>query len=166
MGLLSDLQMGLGLKDRDRKYYEDTAQSIENQRGEAASRRYRDRVGLDDGTKLGSKKMPFRGGLLSNMKFGEYTSVGDMFDRGGPNAKGGVFQGGGLLSDIANMLFGTTQQTSGFGTSAKILGKRRDETGLSRPFDNSFHTQYRTALANNLLPPMTTYDDYYDKMFP
>ena len=61
MGLLSDiandLQMGFGLKDRDRKYYEATARSIENQRGEAAGRRYRDRVGLDDGTKLGSKKM-------------------------------------------------------------------------------------------------------------
>ena len=171
MGLLSDiandLQMGFGLKDRNREYYEKTAQSIENQRGEAAGRRYRDRVGLDDGTKLGSKKMPFRGGLLGGMDidFGAYKNMKDMFDRGGPDASGGVFQGGGLLSDIANALFPPTQ-TSGFGTSAKILGDRRDETGLSRPYDNTFHAQYRAALANNLLPPMTTYDDYYDKMFP
>lgn len=174
MGLLSDiandLQMGFGLKDRDRKYYEATAKSITNQRGEAAGRRYRDRVGLDDGTKLGSKKMPFRGGLLSGMDidFGAYKSIKDMFDRGGPGASGGVFKGGGLLSDIANLLTKRTPitQTSGFGTSAKILGERNDETGLSRPFDNRFHEQYRAALANNLLPPMTTYDDYYDKMFP
>ena len=171
MGLLSDiandLQMGFGLKDRNREYYEKTAQSIENQRGEAAGRRYRDRVGLDDGTKLGSKKMPFRGGLLGGMDidFGAYKNMKDMFDRGGANASGGVFQGGGLLSDIANALFPPTQ-TSGFGTSAKILGERKDDTGLSRPFDNRFHEQYRAALFNNSLPPMTTYDDYYDKMFP
>lgn len=168
MGLLSDLQMGFGLKDRDRKYYEDTAQSIENQRGEAAGRRYRDRVGLDDGTKLGSKKMPFRGGLLSNMKFGEYTSVGDMFDRGGPNAKGGVFQGGGLLSDIANMLFGTTQQTSGFGTSASLLPPLTGtDSGMNeRPFNADFYNQYLSARFEKKIPEMMTYNEFYDKMFP
>ena len=171
MGLLSDiandLQMGFGLKDRDRKYYEATAKSITNQRGEAAGRRYRDRVGLDDGTKLGSKKMPFRGGLLGGMDidFGAYKSIKDMFDRGGPGASGGVFQGGGLLSDIANALFPPTQ-TSGFGTSAKILGERKDATGVSRPYDVNFERKYRNALFTNEIPNMSTYDDYYDMMFP
>ena len=163
MGLLSDiandLQMGFGLKDRDKDYYKRTAKTIGKSRGEMAANRYMER--------MEKSNFPKRGLLLGGMDidFGAYKNMKDMFDRGGANASGGVFQGGGLLSDIANALFPPTQ-TSGFGTSAKILGERRDETGLSRPYDNTFHAQYRAALANNLLPPMTTYDDYYDKMFP
>ena len=113
--------------------------------------------------------MPFRGGLLSNMKFGEYTSVGDMFDRGGPNAKGGVFQGGGLLSDIANMLFGTTQQTSGFGTSSKLLEPlTEDDQGinLKRPYNPDFYRQYLSDYEFNKIPKTMTYNQYYDLMFP
>lgn len=174
MGLLSDiandLQMGFGLKDRNRDYYESTAKSITNQRGEAAGRRYRDRVGLDDGTKLGSKKMPFRGGLLGGMDidFGAYKNIKDMFDRGGADASGGVFKGGGLLSDIGNLLTNRTPitRTAGFGNSAKLLGERTNASGLSRPFEVDFHAQYLAALENKTIPDMTTYDDYYDMMFP
>lgn len=103
MGLLSDLQMGLGLKDRDRKYYEQTAKSIEKQRGEAAAQKYRDRTGLTSGAKVGSKNMPFRGGLMSG-SFGQYRDVNDMFDGGGPMARGGQYEGGGLLSFLGNLL--------------------------------------------------------------
>jgi hypothetical protein len=169
MGLLSDLQMGLGLKDRNRKYYEDTAKSITKQRGEAAGRRYRDRVGLDDGTKLGSAKMPFRGGLLSfNTDIGEYKNINDMFDRGGANASGGVFQGGGILSELANMLFSPTQQTSGFGTSASLLPPLTGtDSGMNeRPFNADFYDQYLSARFERKIPDMMTYNEFYDKMFP
>jgi len=174
MGLLTDiandLKMGFGLKDRNRKYYESTAKSIGNQQGEAAGKRYRERIGLDDGTVLGSKKMPFRGGLLGGMDidFGQYKNMKDMFDRGGPDASGGVFKGGGLLSEIGNLLTKRTPitQTEGYGNSAKILGERTGSSGLSRPFNLEFHNTYRAALDNNLIPGMTTYDDFYDMMFP
>ena len=35
---------------------------------------------------------------------GQYTGFMDMFDGGGPNASGGPFEGGGLLSDAANFM--------------------------------------------------------------
>ena len=37
---------------------------------------------------------------------GGYTSFGDMFDGGGPGRSGGAFEGGGLISDIANTVTG------------------------------------------------------------
>lgn len=37
---------------------------------------------------------------------GGYTSFGDMFDRGGPGRSGGAFEGGGIVSDIANTVTG------------------------------------------------------------
>ena len=37
---------------------------------------------------------------------GSYTSFGDMFDGGGPGRSGGPFQGGGLLSAVANAFTG------------------------------------------------------------
>jgi hypothetical protein len=174
MGLLTDiandLQMGFGLKDRNRDYYESTAKSITNQRGEAAGRRYRDRVGLDDGTKLGSKKMPFRGGLLGGMDidFGEYKNMKDMFDRGGANARGGIFQGGGLLSDIANSLF-PPKQTSGFGASSKNfepLGENDQGLNLKRPWDEDFFSQYMSDWFSNAIPKTMSYNQYYDFKFP
>lgn len=41
-----------------------------------------------------------------SLGFGGYTGLGDMIDGGGPGASGGAFQGGGLLSDIANAVTG------------------------------------------------------------
>ena len=101
MGLLDDIQKGLGFKDRDKDYYDRTAKSIGRQRGAAAEARYRDTTGLSSGGNIGSPGMPQRGGLLSGMRFGEYRDMNDMFDRGGPDASGGKFEGGGLLSAIA-----------------------------------------------------------------
>jgi hypothetical protein len=45
------------------------------------------------------------GGAFSSAT-GGYTSVGDMFDGGGPGQSGDTFQGGGRLSDIANAVSG------------------------------------------------------------
>lgn len=163
MGLLSDiandLQMGFGLKDRDKNYYKRTAKTIRKNRGDMAANRYMER--------MEKSNFPKRGLLLGGMDidFGAYKNMKDMFDRGGPGASGGVFQGGGLLSNIANALFPATQ-TSGFGTSAKILGERKDATGVSRPYDVNFERKYRNALFTNEIPNMSTYDDYYDMMFP
>jgi hypothetical protein len=47
--------------------------------------------------------MPQRGGLLSGMRFGEYRDMNDMFDGGGPMARGGQYEGGGLLSFLGNL---------------------------------------------------------------
>lgn len=155
MGLLDDLSMGLGLKDRDQNYYDRTAETLGGARGE----QYRQSSGFG---RLG------RQGLLSGSSMGKYRDMNDMFDRGGPDASGGKFEGGGLLSEIANLLTKRTPitQTEGYGNSAKILGERTNSSGLSRPFNLEFHNTYRAALDNNLIPGMTTYDDYYDMMFP
>jgi hypothetical protein len=47
--------------------------------------------------------MPQRGGLLSGMRFGEYRDMNDMFDGGGPMARGGQYEGGGLISFLGNL---------------------------------------------------------------
>jgi hypothetical protein len=166
MGLLTDiandLQMGFGLKDRDKDYYKRTAKTIGKSRGDMAANRYMER--------MEKSNFPKRGGLLGGMDidFGQYKNMKDMFDRGGPDASGGVFKGGGLLSEIGNLLTKRTPitQTEGYGNSAKILGERTGSSGLSRPFNLEFHNTYRAALDNNLIPGMTTYDDFYDMMFP
>tara|TARA_R100000278_G_scaffold121196_2_gene104554 strand:- start:4032 stop:4523 length:492 start_codon:yes stop_codon:yes gene_type:complete len=163
MGLLSDiandLQMGFGLKDRDKDYYKRTAKTIGKSRGEMAANRYMER--------MEKSNFPKRGGLLGGMDidFGAYKNMKDMFDRGGANASGGVFQGGGLLSDIANALFPPTQ-TSGFGTSAKILGERTNDSGMARPFDPNFYDKYLNEQLYGRIPRDMNYDTYYEKMFP
>ena len=103
MGLLDDIQKGLGFKDRDKDYYDRTAKSIGRQRGAAAEARYRDTTGLSSGGNIGSRGMPQRGGLLSGIRFGEYRDMNDMFDGGGPMARGGQYEGGGLLSFLGNL---------------------------------------------------------------
>lgn len=161
MGLLSDLQMGLGLKDRNKDYYKRTANTIRKQRGDRAADRYTERM-----QKAG---MPKRGGLLSfNTNIGEYKNINDMFDRGGANASGGVFQGGGILSELANMLLPPTQKTSGFGTSASLLPPLTGtDSGMNeRPFDADFYDQYLSARFEQKIPEMMTYNEFYDKMFP
>ena len=51
-----------------------------------------------------------------------YTSLMDMFDGGGMGRSGDTFQGGGILSQIANMV------ASPIGSQDNIL-KRKNETG-------------------------------------
>jgi len=90
MGLLDDLSMGLGLKDRDQNYYNRTAETLGGARGE----QYRQSSGFN---KLG------RQGLLSGSSMGKYRDMNDMFDGGGPMARGGQYEGGGLISFLANL---------------------------------------------------------------
>jgi len=167
MGLLDDIQKGLGFKDRDKDYYDRTAKSIGRQRGAAAEARYRDTTGLSSGGSIGSPGMPQRGGLLSGMRFGEYRDMNDMFDRGGPDASGGKFEGGGLLSAIANVLYGSTAptRTEGFGSPSSML-ETAGTSGMSRPYDAEFYRQYLNAQFTQQIPPNLTYDQYYDQTFP
>ena len=44
MGLLDDLKMGLGLKERDKSYYERTAKTLANTQGEARAAQAHGRV--------------------------------------------------------------------------------------------------------------------------
>lgn len=166
MGLLSDiandLQMGFGLKDRNKDYYKRTAKTIGKSRGDMAANRYMER--------MEKSNFPKRGGLLGGMDidFGEYKNMKDMFDRGGANARGGIFQGGGILSDIANTLFPPTQ-TEGFGTSSKLLEPlTENDQGINfkRPFDVDFHRQYLSDYQFNKIPQDMTYNQYYDLKFP
>ena len=41
---------------------------------------------------------------------GGYTSIGDMFDGGGPGVSGGAYSGGGLISDAANRFTGSKKK--------------------------------------------------------
>lgn len=63
-----------------------------------------------------------------------YTSIGDMFDGGGPGTSGSTYSGGGVISDIGNRITGSTSgSTSGSGTVGGNLPgatspRRRGET--------------------------------------
>lgn len=109
-GLLNDLAMGLGLKDRDESYYRRTAQTIQNNQGGNSGMNYYNKM-LDRG-------LPQRGGLLSFMGGGNnqgggignrvanvfgYRDMTDMGDGGGRYASGGYYQGGGAYSGLANL---------------------------------------------------------------
>ena len=94
MGILDDLSMGLGLKDRDDDYYERTARTLGRTQGEAREAQYRRSRGFGQ---LG------RQGLLSGSGMGGYRDTRDMFDGGGPMARGGRYEGGGLISFLANL---------------------------------------------------------------
>lgn len=108
MGILDDLSMGLGFKDRDDDYYKRTAKTIANNQGEAAANRYRASSGYGNP----------RGGLFAFMRgdnnqgggmgnrvanvFG-YRDMTDMGDGGGRYASGGYYRGGGMYSGLANL---------------------------------------------------------------
>ena len=104
-GLLNDLAMGLGLKDRDDSYYARTAQTIQRNQGAPAAMRYYDG--------MHNKGFPTRGGLFAFLgdktaggslpRMMGYRDVADMTDGGGKFASGGYHQGGGLYSGMANI---------------------------------------------------------------
>jgi hypothetical protein len=112
-GLLNDLAMGLGLKDRDASYYNRTAKTIGRTQGADAQQRYmrssgygRPQAGLfsflGGGNNQGSNN---QGGGLGN-KFANvfgYRDMTDMGDGGGRYASGGYHQGGGAYSGLANL---------------------------------------------------------------
>jgi len=137
MGLLDDLQMGLGLKDRNKDYYKRTAKTISNSRGEAAGKRYLDRM-----NKAG---MSPKGGLLSGMNMGGYRDMNDMFDGGGPMARGGQYEGGGLLSFLGNLANALTGRDMG------------DKVGYGAPMEATMKPKAR------IMPsPETVNSDYPD----
>lgn len=113
-GLLNDLAMGLGLKERDASYYNRTAQTIGRTQGEDAQQRYMRSSGygkpqraglfsfLGSGNNQGSNN---QGGGFGN-KFANvfgYRDTTDMRDGGGRYASGGYYQDGGAYSGLANL---------------------------------------------------------------
>lgn len=117
MGLFDDLKMGLGLKERDDDYYERTARTLGRTQGADREATYRQsrafkgkpkRAGLlsfmgggsGGGSSSRSDREPSRGFLPT--LFG-YRDMEDMFDRGGPYASGGMYQGAGGYSLLANL---------------------------------------------------------------
>lgn len=99
MGLLDDLQMGFGLKERDDDYYERTAATIGRERGAGAEERYR-------GSNVFQEKPAFGGPLSFLGRGGEgggITGPRDFFDGGGLGRSGDTFVGG-PVSILANLL--------------------------------------------------------------
>lgn len=99
MGLLDDLQMGFGLKERDDDYYERTAATIGRQQGAGAEERYR-------GSNVFQEKPAFGGPFSFFGRGGEgggITGPRDFFDGGGLGRSGDTFVGG-PVSILANLL--------------------------------------------------------------
>lgn len=124
-GLLNDLAMGLGLKERDASYYNRTAKTIGRTQGADAQQRYmrssgygKPQAGLlsfmgggsSGGSSSRSDRDPSRGFLPT--LFG-YRDMEDMFDRGGPYASGGMYQGAGGYSLLANLAHAASGQEFG-----------------------------------------------------
>ncbi len=110
MGILDDLSMGLGLKDRDEDYYERTAKTIGREQGAGREAQYRQSNVFQN--------QPQRAGLLAFMGGGNnqgggfgnrvanvfgYRDMTDMGDGGGRYASGGYYRGGGMYSGLANL---------------------------------------------------------------
>ena len=117
MGLLDDLSMGLGLKERDDDYYERTARTLGRTQGADREATYRQsrafkgkpkRAGLlsfmgggsGGGSSSRSDREPSRGFLPTLLG---YRDTRDMFDRGGRYASGGAYQGAGGYSMLGNI---------------------------------------------------------------
>lgn len=146
-GLLNDLAMGLGLKDRDESYYRRTAQTIQDNRGGNSGMNYYNKM-LDRG-------LPQRGGLLSFMGGGNdqggnaggnnilprmfgYRDRADMTDGGGAYASGGLYQGGGAYSALANL---------GAALSGEDLGER--QTYADQAIDAQYGQGFAAMLKQN-----------------
>ena len=93
-GILNDLAMGFGLKERDQDYYERTARTIgRNQGSGQAAGRYYDR--------MAAQGFPAYGGPLAFI--GSGAGPRDFFDGGGLGRSGDRFVGG-PMSMLANAL--------------------------------------------------------------
>ena len=119
-GLLNDLAMGLGLKERDASYYNRTAQTIGRTQGADAQQRYmrssgygKPQAGLLSFMGGGNNQSNNTGGnnILPRM-FG-YRDRADMTDGGGRYASGGLYQGAGAYSALANLGAALTGQDLG-----------------------------------------------------
>lgn len=114
MGLLDDLSMGLGLKERDDDYYERTANTLARTQGEGRARQYRQSSGFGQtgrrgllsgfgGGSDGGSSSQSDGDRLFLARLLGYRDYEDMFDRGGRYASGGMYQGAGGYSLLANL---------------------------------------------------------------
>ena len=95
-GILNDLAMGLGLRERDQSYYDRTAQTIRNNQGQAAGDRY--------AARMQSQGFPAYGGPIGFLSGGRgIQGPRDFFDGGGLGQSGDRFVGG-PYSMLANAL--------------------------------------------------------------
>jgi hypothetical protein len=152
MGILDDLSMGLGLKDRDEDYYERTAQTLGRTQGAGREATYRQsrafkgkpkRAGLLSGFGGGSDRSPSdreqSRGLLPTLL--GYRDMQDMFDRGGRYASGGMYQGAGGYSMLANLAHALSGQE--FGERKPYEVDIKNPTGTSTGRGSSPRPQLR-----------------------
>ena len=152
MGILDDLSMGLGLKDRDDDYYERTAQTLGRTQGAGREATYRQsrafkgkpkRAGLLSGFGGGSDSSPSdreqSRGLLPTLL--GYRDMQDMFDRGGRYASGGMYQGAGGYSMMANLAHALSGQE--FGDRKPYEVDIKNPTGTSAGRGSSPRPQLR-----------------------
>jgi hypothetical protein len=152
MGILDDLSMGLGLKDRDEDYYERTAQTLGRTQGAGREATYRQsrafkgkpkRAGLLSGFGGGSDSSPSdreqSRGLLPTLL--GYRDMQDMFDRGGRYASGGMYQGAGGYSMLANLAHALSGQE--FGERKPYEVDIKNPTGTSTGRGSSPRPQLR-----------------------
>ena len=132
MGLLDDISMGLGLKERDKDYYDRTAQTMERTQGRDRAQQYRQSKGFGQTGRQGLLSFMGNGsdkssggqsqrkstGLIPTL-FG-YRDYTDMFDRGGKFASGGRYQGAGGYSMLANLAHALSGQEFGERTPYKM----------------------------------------------
>jgi hypothetical protein len=141
MGLLDDLSMGLGLKDRDQNYYDRTAETLGGARGE----QYRQSSGFG---RLG------RQGLLSGSSMGKYRDMNDMFDGGGPMARGGRYEGGGLISFLANLANAVAGRDMGekvgYGAPMEITMKPKAKVMPTSTYDAERMMQINDPMGNSM----------------
>lgn len=132
MGLLDDISMGLGLKERDKDYYDRTAQTMERTQGRDRAQQYRQSKGFGQTGRQGL--LSFMGGGSDKSSGGQsqrkstgliptlfgYRDYTDMFDRGGKFASGGRYQGAGGYSMLANLMHALSGQEFGERTPYKM----------------------------------------------
>lgn len=92
-GILNDLAMGFGLKERDQDYYERTAATIAGNQGQSAGNQYL--------ANMQSQNYPAYGGPLAFI--GSGAGFSDFFDGGGLGQSGDRFRGS-PYSLLANAL--------------------------------------------------------------
>ena len=153
MGILDDLSMGLGLKERDESYYNRTAQTIGRTQGADAQQRYmrssgygKPRAGLFSFLSGGNNQNSSTGGNNIIPRMFGYRDTTDMFDRGGKYASGGMYQDGGGYSMLANI---------GAALTGQDLGERQLYV------DQYIDQQKGAGFADKM---KTEYPDYYQQL--
>ena len=95
-------------------------------------------------------------GVSSAPPSGGYTGLRDMFDGGGPGVKGGPFQGGGVLSNIANKIFGRAEggQVRNYAHGGQVRGFANGGTEGVVIEDLARSAIDRAEAAEDTLPPV------------